>query len=173
MIASDKLNTAIVLYLHENPGTTGKLRGNLGSEAERKCGGAIAIKKIKEKGIHAIESKLIRGSSDFEPIFFRWNKELGRMASLDASESELAKKSVDKEAIKLQKLIDLGKACAMIGSAKYADMVQRIMDNVQKIEGGTISKRTAQTRLKTMVDNQILEINGDFYGLVSKHIPQP
>lgn len=173
MIVSDKLNTAVVLYLHENPGATEKLRGNLGSEAERKCGGAISIKKIKEKGIHCLEAKLIRGGPDLEPIFFRYSKEHGRMISLDPLESESIKKTVDKAAIKLQKLIELGKASSIIGAAKYNSMVERIATNALSVEGKSISPRTAQSRLQSMVQNGILELNGEYYGLASRHIPQP
>jgi hypothetical protein len=52
MMMTDKLHTSVVLHLHENPGG-GKLRGNLGSEAERKCGGAITLRK--KDGIHSME----------------------------------------------------------------------------------------------------------------------
>lgn len=67
MVQSDRMNSAVIGILHENPGTN-KARGNLGSEAERKCGGAITIKKLKEQGVHSIVPRLIRGSADFDTI---------------------------------------------------------------------------------------------------------
>ena len=174
MMASDKLNTAIVLYIHENPGTAGKLRGNLGSEAERKCGGAIAIKKIKDKGCHSIEAKLIRGSADFDTVFFRFERELGRMVSLNDSESSEVKKSTDKAAIKQAQRVQLAKRCLNTGSLKYGDLVEKIMSVGIEIEGKPISaKRTAEGRVKEMKVMSIINLNGDFYELADKYIPQP
>ena len=173
MMKSNDLNTAIVLYIHENPGTSGKLRGNLGSEAERKCGGAIAIKKIKDKGIHSIEAKLIRGSADFDPVFFRYDKPLGRMVSLNESESSEVKKSTDKEAIKLNSRIQLAKRCLITGQLKYGELVGKIMSLAIEIEGKSMSKKTAENRLKDLKDLDIItNLNGDFYALANKYIPQ-
>jgi hypothetical protein len=173
MMKSDQLNTAIVLHIHENPGGSGKLRGNLGSEAERKCGGAIAIKKIKERGIHSIEAKVIRGSEDFEPVLFRFDKVLGRMASIDQAESEQLLKSLDKTAMKLEKRIQMAKRCVMTGSLKWSDLVNKILSLAVEIEGKPISGRTAENRVKEMIDNGILIIKDEFYRLSDKYIQQP
>jgi hypothetical protein len=173
MMKSNELDTAIVLYIHENPGTSGKLRGNLGSEAERKCGGAITIKKIKDKGIHSIEAKLIRGGPDFDPVFFRYDVSLGRMVSLDANESNEVKKTTDKATMKLNQRIELARRCLITGSLRSADLVHAILSCVTEIEGKSIEIRTAEGRLKQMKDMGIIKSNGDFYELADKYIPQP
>ncbi len=173
MMKSDEMNTAVVLYIHENPGTAGKLRGNLGSEAERKSGGVIAIKKIKEKGIHSIEAKLIRGGPDFDPIYFRYDKVLGRMVSLDSNEANEVKKSTDKNEIKRTARLKLATRCLLTGQLKYKDLVERIMATAQEIEGKPMKERTAQTRVKELDDMGIINLNGDFYVLADKYIPQP
>ncbi|WP_428662116.1 AAA family ATPase [Runella sp.] len=82
-------NAAIILLIHENP-QNGKMRGHIGSEAERKCGGAISIKKDREKDLHFIEPKYLRDAEDFTPVVFRYDKTQGRMVSVDAQTSQLA-----------------------------------------------------------------------------------
>lgn len=173
MMKSDELYTAIILYIHENPGTAGKLRGNLGSEAERKCGGAIAIKKLKDRGIHSIEAKLIRGGPDFETIFFRYDKILGRMVSLDATETNEIKKMTDKTTVKLNARIQLAKRCLITGQLKFRELVDRIMECVAEIEGKPISVRTAEGRIKELKEMAIINRNSDYYELADKYIPQP
>lgn len=173
MVKSNEMNSAVVLYIHENPGTAGKLRGNLGSEAERKAGGVIAIKKIKEKGIHSIEAKLLRGGPDFDPIYFRYDKVLGRMVSLDSNEANEVKKSTDKNEIKLTARLRLATRCLLTGQLKYKDLVERILATAQEIEGKPMQVRTAQGRVKELSDMGIINLNGDFYVLADKYIPQP
>jgi len=173
MIKSDELDTAVVLYIHENPGTSGKLRGNLGSEAERKCGAAIAIKKIKDRGIHSIESKLIRGGPDFEPIFFRYDKSIGRMISLNSDESNEIKKQTDKVTIKQNARIELAKRCLLTGQLSFTDLVAAIMRNIPDIEGKTVSERTAEARVKDMKNYGIIVQNEDLYAIADIYIPQP
>lgn len=172
MTKSNELDTAVVLYIHENPGTAGKLRGNLGSEAERKCGATITIKKIKEKGIHSIEPKYMR-AGDFEPIYFRYDNSLGRMVSLDSTEANEVKKLTDRPTIKLNSRIDLAKRCLLTGQLKYKDLVERILATAQEIEGRPMQVRTAQGRVNELKTMGIINLNGDFYVLADKYIPQP
>lgn len=173
MAKSGELDTAVVLYIHENPGTTGKLRGNLGSEAERKCGSTITIKKIKEKGIHSIEPKYVRGASDFESIYFRYDNHLGRMVSLDSTEVNEVKRATDKNTIKLNSRIQLASRCLSTGQLKFGDLVEMIVNVAKEIEGKSISKRTAEARVTELKEMEIINLNGDFYGLADKYIPQP
>lgn len=81
-------NAAIILLIHEN-GQNGKLRGHIGSEAERKCGGTISIKKDREKGLHYIEPKYLRDAEDFKEVVFRYDKEQARMVSVDSQTAQL------------------------------------------------------------------------------------
>lgn len=89
MQKSSENNAAIILLIHEN-GNNGKLRGHIGSEAERKCGGAISVKKDRDKGVHFIEPKYLRDAEDFAPVVFKWSNDLGRMVSVDASTARAA-----------------------------------------------------------------------------------
>lgn len=82
-------NAAIILLIHENP-QNGKLRGHIGSEAERKCGGAISIKKDREKGVHFIEPKYLRDAEDFTPVVFRYDTTQNRMVSVDSQAAQIA-----------------------------------------------------------------------------------
>jgi len=82
-------NAAIILLIHENA-QNGKLRGHIGSEAERKCGGAISIKKDRQTGVHFIEPKYLRDAEDFTPVAFRYDTTQNRMVSLDKQEAQTA-----------------------------------------------------------------------------------
>jgi hypothetical protein len=84
MKKSSEKDTSIILAIHENP-NGGKFRGHIGSEAERKCGGAISIQKDREKQIHWIQARYLRGTSDFDPIYFQWSFDLKRFALADES----------------------------------------------------------------------------------------
>lgn len=174
MISSDAMDTTIICYIHENPGSTGKLRGNLGSEAERKCGGALSVKKIKDKGIHCIEAKLIRGAADFEPIFFRYNKEQGRMVSISGEEKEELKKGTDKVKIKENLRLAMAKRCLLTGGLKSKDLVKSIIDFAEPIEGKSIKARTAELRINEMKEMGIISLDDSgFYRLADIYIPQP
>lgn len=159
LIASDKYNTTVVLYIHKNPGVGSKLRGNLGSEAERKCGGAISLTKDRDKGIHAIKPMVIRGSSDFDPIYFQWSNIEKRMVSLDESQTTLYEKMTDPSERKLELRTRLADKVTLKGmeNHKYGDLVKRILDMSKEVEGKTISERTAKTRVTEMIDMELLE----------------
>ncbi len=165
MMKSDELDTAIVLHIHENPGSSGKLRGNLGSEAERKAGGVVSIKKIKSEGsvVHAIEPKVIRGSADFDPIYFRY--ENGVPVSLSPAESEQVTQKRNKTAARLELLSELAKRCLQTGRLKYSDLVDRIVQVSPEVEGKTLARRTAENRIKSFIQSKIVVIDGDFYAL--------
>lgn len=82
-------NAAIILLIHENA-QNGKMRGHIGSEAERKCGGAISIKKDREKGVHFIEPKYLRDAEDFTPVVFKYDNVQCRMVSVDSETANAA-----------------------------------------------------------------------------------
>ncbi len=169
MSIADTMQTCIIFYLHENPGTLQKLRGNLGSEIERKCFGAINIRKDREKNFHWIEPRMLRGSIDFMKIYFRYDVDQQRMRSLDESEKAEAEKSVDKTAIKLTKLKELaekatnkGKDCPL----NYEALWPRIQEHHITVFGRIIRERSAQTKIKNMLENGILEKdNNNLYNL--------
>ena len=87
-------DTCIVCLIHENPGNTGKMRGHFGSEAARKCQGAVSIAYEEDKKIHSIKSMYLRNSKKIEPIYWQFN-ENGRPISCDAEMVENIKKIGD------------------------------------------------------------------------------
>lgn len=77
-------NTCIVCLIHENGGNAnGKMRGHIGSEAARKCQGAISIAYEEHAKVHSIKSTFLRGSKKIDPIFWEFN-ENGRPVSCSA-----------------------------------------------------------------------------------------
>lgn len=75
-------NTCIVCLIHENGGNNGKMRGHIGSEAARKCQGAISITYEEHAKVHAIKSTFFRGSKKIDPVFWEFNQN-GRPVSCD------------------------------------------------------------------------------------------
>lgn len=157
---AERQQTTIIFYLHENPGSMQKLRGNLGSEIERKCFGAITVRKDREKGFHWIESRMLRGAADFQSIYFTYDSEIGRMRSLSETEKKEAEKSVDRTEIRLNQLKTLaematehGKACPM----NYDRIWRNVMDVNPKIYGRSIKERRAQDKVKEMLESGLLE----------------
>ncbi|MCU0438424.1 MAG: AAA family ATPase [Raineya sp.] len=93
---AEKYHTSIVLFLHETH-TNEKMRGHLGSEAERKCFATISISKDRAKQVHSIKPKLFRDSKDFEEIIFRYDEEAKAMVSLKGSDYQKAKENKENE----------------------------------------------------------------------------
>ncbi len=171
MAVASKLNTTIILVLHENP-SSDKMRGHLGSEAMRKAGGAIAIKKDRQKGVHWIESRVIRGSADFDNIFFHYDKDLKRMVSIHGTAGDIDRQ-VDPTVQKKEHLVKIAKQATVQGSEtlSYKDLTERVsayFDYPKKI-----SRATAQRKIKDMVEARILGQNPDdkSYYLINHNKP--
>lgn len=84
-------DTCIVCLIHENAGNAGKMRGHFGSEAARKCQGAVSIAYEEDKKVHSIKSTYLRNSKKIEPIYWQFDKS-GRPISCDAETIESIKK---------------------------------------------------------------------------------
>lgn len=137
MIQASILNTTIVLVVHENPGSD-KMRGHLGSEAERKGGGVITIIKDKEGGCHIIKSKILRNGPDFEPVYFSWSE--GRQFFVtDGLAADRAVIEKDKEER------SLARECFPLGTTSllYQQLISRIKGarNIQDTAAGKWLKR--------------------------------
>ena len=170
MSKAEKLYTCIVVFIHENPGQSTKFRGNLGSELQRKCYGAIGIKKDRQKRVHCIESRLLRHSGDFDDIYFRYSKEHGRMVSLSNQESEDYKFNASGEREKRELRYKLAYQCLVGGSERirYNELIRRIINHMPTIEGKSLSETTAKSRIKEMLEYNIIEkTQEDRYALVS------
>lgn len=169
MSKAEELHTSIVAFIHENPGQSTKFRGNLGSELQRKCYGAIGIKKDKQKRVHCIEARLLRHSGDFDDIYFRYDKELGRMVSLTGQESEDYRSDSSGERRKRELRYRLAHQCLVGGSERirHNEFIRRILNHALLIEGKTFSDTTAKSRLKDMLELGIVEKTaGDRYRLI-------
>ncbi|MCU0438824.1 MAG: hypothetical protein MUC49_13065 [Raineya sp.] len=89
----EEKNTAMILFLHENSASGNeKMRGHLGSEAQRKCYSTISISKDRKTQTHSIKSIESRDGKNFEEIFFRFDETTKRMVTLQGEEYNEAKK---------------------------------------------------------------------------------
>ena len=102
MYYSSTLNIPILLIIHETYG--GKIRGQLGSQLERKVGGAISIKKHKEHKCFSIEPKFIRYGADFDDVYYQYNPMTAVIESMDKEEVDAIKKQEDSKAAKIKEL---------------------------------------------------------------------
>jgi hypothetical protein len=108
-----KLKTCMILVIHENPGDGNKkARGHLGSELERKAGGAVAVvKDNSRKPIrHLIQSRFLRKSADFEDIAFEFDSSTRRPVTTELTTEE-RESLKSKDFSKTQELIKLRDAC--------------------------------------------------------------
>ncbi|WP_288423549.1 AAA family ATPase [uncultured Spirosoma sp.] len=113
MSMAGKLDTCIILVIHENPtkaGQESKLRGHLGSELERKASGAVGIEKDRQRGEHYIKSRFLRKSADFEPIAFRFDPHTNRPTHRVLTASERAQLQ-DKNRVRIGELMALRAKC--------------------------------------------------------------
>lgn len=101
-------DTCIVCLIHENSGNgSGKMRGHIGSEAARKCQGAISVSYEEDKKVHSIKSTYFRGSKRIEPIYWQFN-DSGKPVSCDADTIENIKKIVeDKDHSKNMQMVEI------------------------------------------------------------------
>ncbi|GAB3992014.1 hypothetical protein GCM10028807_24110 [Spirosoma daeguense] len=129
MSMAGKLDTCIILVIHENPtkaGQEAKLRGHLGSELERKASGAIGIEKDRQKGEHYIKSRFLRKSADFEPIAFRFDPQTHRPVHRILTASERAQLQ-DKNRARISELTQLRSRCFLnVASKTERDLKESI-----------------------------------------------
>lgn len=105
MYYSSKLSIPILVIIHETYG--GKIRGQLGSQLERKVGGAISIKKHKEHKCFSIEPKFIRYGADFDDVYYQYNPLTSVIESMDKEEVDAIKKQEDSKASKIKELKEI------------------------------------------------------------------
>ena len=154
-------NAAIILLIHENP-QNGKLRGHIGSEAERKCGGAISIKKDREKGVHFIEPKYLRDAEDFTPVVFKYDTIQSRMVSVDSQAAQLAiQEQLDKS--KGSETKQLYAKCMgdnkILPRAEFRKRIEREIDpNNKKAKGAR--ERAANLKIDAMVKSMLISVKG-------------
>ncbi|HAK77227.1 MAG TPA: hypothetical protein DCM71_10040 [Runella sp.] len=154
-------NAAIILLIHENA-QNGKMRGHIGSEAERKCGGTISVKKDREKGIHFIEPKYIRDDEDFTPVVFKYDKELGRMVSVDSQAAQIAIQE-QKDNAKGSQLKQLYSKCMgddkQLPRAEFRKRIEQEQDPNNKKSSNT-REQAANRAIEDMAKGLLIRING-------------
>lgn len=154
-------NAAIILLIHENP-QNGKLRGHIGSEAERKCGGAISIKKDREKGVHFIEPKYLRDAEDFTPVVFKYDTNQSRMVSVDSQTAQIAIQE-QREKSKGSETKQLYVKCmgtdTILTRAEFRKRIEKEIDPHNKKQKGAREK-AANDKIAGMVKSFLISIKG-------------
>lgn len=149
---ADLYQCVIVLVLHENPNSeTGKTRGHLGSQLERKAQTSIVI----ERGVDEIVSMYARQARSChwpksEAVYFQFDKDEEMHVTVPDPTARRAAIKIAAKRKELQVLAD--KVCS--SPMRHCDLIQAI----KAAEG--IEKTAAKTRINFMVDNGILEIDG-------------
>lgn len=152
MRKSSQKQVPIICVMHENVGS-GKLRGHFGSEAERKCGGSIGIKKDREKQIHWIEAKLLRGTSDFENVYFQWHPEKKRFTLAEDGVVTIMKNEKKKSAEELKKEKISRLFVGVYGGQRQLEKKQ-ILARIVGVE--SCSQKTAERRLSDAISLEII-----------------
>jgi hypothetical protein len=137
---AEKYHTSIVLFLHETH-TNEKMRGHLGSEAERKCFATISISKDRAKQIHSIKPKYFRDCKDFEDIIFRFDEEAKAMVSLKGSDYQNASKDENRE----QEFWHLGSLLKPDEKISSKELLNRVMNYTR------LKERSSKDKIQKMV----------------------
>jgi len=148
----------VLIVIHENPNAEGgKTRGHFGSELWRKAQSALGVTK-GEDNISSIFGKYLR-SGDWpksEAQHFRFCTEAGmHITSDDPSEERRANKAEAKQEKKRGEMVSLANKIITAPVMTYTALEAAVM----KIE--KVSDRTAQTRIKALVDAGIISKRGD------------
>ncbi|MBX9853723.1 MAG: AAA family ATPase [Cytophagaceae bacterium] len=161
MTQADILNTTFIFIIHQNIGSD-KMRGHTGSEAARKCGGSITIKKNRSTGIHSIEPLMIRGSKDFEAVYFRYCDEQKRMITAGELESSRIKEQLDPKKKKIEELNKLCEKVFVMGSERIdeKELINRIELYAPGRSGAIgVSTATAYRRRDELKKEEIIALD--------------
>ncbi|WPP47962.1 AAA family ATPase [Catalinimonas niigatensis] len=152
-----KMDTTFILVMHENPGSSDKLRGHLGSEGLRKASGILGIVKDKKHRVHKIECRDLRHDEDFEAIIMEWDKARGRLVPVSSDKAEEVRRDNPEEQEK-EELRSLAKRCLLDGSEriKYGRLVDRILNHAPSVINESISESAAKRRVKKMKEYGII-----------------
>lgn len=125
---SSLLDIPILSILHETYG--GKMRGQFGSQGERKCSGAISIKKDRENKCFMIVPKFIRYGADFDDIYYQYNATTEMIECLDFDRIQEIKKGAKDKTDKTKEL---------------KEILEKVFAGTSEgIEGKELKKRIAQ-----------------------------
>ena len=168
MKAASAKNVPIVLVLHENPGG-GKMRGHFGSEAERKCGGTISIRKDVSKNIHWIEPKFLRGTRDFEKQYFSWCDSQNDFVLADETVKLIMSKQHDPEQKKYDIHIRTLTQCfAVEKELTKIELIQRI--TIYHSPAKPVSNKTASRVVEYGLEQGTLVLEKSLYRFLEPEI---
>lgn len=131
----------LLLVLHQNPSAsvTGKTRGHLGSQLERKAESNLVIEK-DAKGISSIYSERCRRAAIPKatgPRFAWCAKAAMHVSVADDGTAEKAKKKREEQQPAVDAVFD-----GIVGNLSWSDLKQRVMDKAH------LKDRTAERRIK-------------------------
>ena len=159
--AVEKHKTAMILFLHENStSSSDKMRGHLGSEAQRKCFATISISKDRAKQIHTIKSVEIREGKNFEDILFRFDETTKSMVMLTGSDHKKAKIELATDVLNF-KYRDLIFFDETITRQEY---IKRIME-FDKCSDKTAIKKILQTLEQNLIVQEKKSNNQIYFSL--------
>ncbi len=122
---AEEKQTAFILFLHENSQSQNdKMRGHLGSEAQRKSFHTISISKDRKKQIHCIKSVECREGRNFEDVLFGFDDQTKSMVTLQGERLEEAKKSLDNN----EELCDAASVMTTKDKLNAKTLCERIMN---------------------------------------------
>jgi len=163
MMYSSKLDIPILSIIHETYG--GKMRGQFGSQGERKCAAAVSVKKDRQNGCFMIVPKYIRYGADFEDVYYKYDHDTGLMYTLDFEEIQKIKKS---DVEKTEKAAELKAILEKIynggdGGLTGTDIRKAIGKHQNNKDGATTEsvKGLAGRNLKKMIELELIEIRED------------
>jgi len=146
----EKNETAFILFLHENSQSQNdKMRGHLGSEAQRKCFATISISKDTKLQTHFIKSVETREGRNFEEIAFRFDEQSKSMVLLSHKEKIEAKNSTREDLWELALHIFGNDTTQKV---RMKDAKSRLMDKMK------ISEKTARNKIQELIDSKMVEI---------------
>lgn len=156
----------LVAILHENPGDnqTGKTRGHLGSQLERKAASNLRLSKDEKGVIQLYSERLRRGHiAKGSGPHFLWNEEEQMHTSCETS-GEVKAQARDKE--KVQKLFEsAGDIMRESSGIRHTELVDKIMKRE------AVSDKTARRRIEDMRDLGMLNYSFYMYSLNSQFKP--
>jgi hypothetical protein len=175
MSAAGRLDTCFIVVIHENAvkaGQEAKLRGHLGSELERKASGAIGVEKDKPNNQHFIKSRFLRKSADFDPVAFRFDKELGRPVSRALSVDELQQLQ-SKDYARTKELAMLRDRCFLNVTSKTEKELRYSVDLYQATSPSKDAARVKVSRnIKAMLETNLIREEKTPDGMVYYPISQ-
>jgi hypothetical protein len=148
----------VLIVIHENPNADGgKTRGHYGSELWRKAQSALGVSK-GDDGVSSIFGKFLRDGDwpKSEAQHFRFCTESGMHISADnPTEDRRASKKAAKKEAERDKLVALANKIMTAPVMTYTALEAAVMKKEN------VTDRTAQTRIKALLDAGIINKRGD------------